>query len=93
MDLLSRHRFGELDGEAACAAGHVDEDWQMSQWGVDVVAMERRAARWQEVWAAAFILAGDHTGAGRKWVELARHFAAQGLRCLRVVMRRTGLKL
>ncbi len=33
-----------------------------------------------------FLSAGalDHTGAGRKWVELARHFAGQGLRCIRV---------
>ena len=33
-----------------------------------------------------FLSAGalDHTGAGRKWVELARRFAGEGLRCVRV---------
>lgn len=45
-----------LSPEAAWQAAHVDEDWQMSQWGVDTTAMERRAARWQEMRAAAFIL-------------------------------------
>ena len=42
--------------ESAWHAAHVDEDWQMSQWGVDAMAMERRAARWQEMAAAAMIL-------------------------------------
>jgi len=49
---------GALSAEAAWQAGHVDEDWQMSQWGVDAVAMDRRAARWREMQAAAMILAG-----------------------------------
>lgn len=33
-----------------------------------------------------FLSAGalDHTGSGRKWVELARHYAGHGLRCVRV---------
>lgn len=47
---------GALSAEAAWQAAHVDEDWQMSQWGVDAMAMERRAARWQEMRAAAMIL-------------------------------------
>ena len=49
---------GALSAEAAWQAAHVDEDWQMSQWGVDAMAMERRAARWQEMRAAAMILGG-----------------------------------
>jgi chaperone required for assembly of F1-ATPase len=48
---------GALSAEAAWQAAHVDEDWQMSQWGVDAMAMERRAARWQEMRAAGFLLA------------------------------------
>ncbi len=34
--------FGELDGEAAWAAGHVDEDWQVEHWGQDAEAVARR---------------------------------------------------
>ena len=48
---------GALAAEAAWAAAHVDEDWQMGQWGVDALAMERRAARFQEMCAAVLILA------------------------------------
>ena len=47
---------GRLSAEAAWAAAHVDEDWQMSQWGVDHAAMQRRAARWREMAAASLIL-------------------------------------
>jgi chaperone required for assembly of F1-ATPase len=47
---------GALAPEAAWRAAHVDEDWQMSRWGVDAMAMERRAARWGEMRAAATIL-------------------------------------
>ena len=47
---------GALSAEAAWAAAHVDEDWQMSQWGIDAMAMERRAARFEEMRAAALIL-------------------------------------
>jgi chaperone required for assembly of F1-ATPase len=45
-----------LSVAAAWEAAHVDEDWQMSQWGVDAMAMERRAARFAEMRAAALIL-------------------------------------
>ncbi len=47
---------GALSPEAAWAAAHVDEDWQMQQWGRDEMALARRAARWQEMQAAALIL-------------------------------------
>jgi chaperone required for assembly of F1-ATPase len=47
---------GALDGETAWAAAHVDEDWQMSQWGRDELAIERRAARLAEFEAAAKVL-------------------------------------
>jgi len=47
---------GRLAPEAAWAAAHVDEDWQIAQWGEDAEAAARRAARWREMVAAATIL-------------------------------------
>jgi chaperone required for assembly of F1-ATPase len=47
---------GAIDAEAAWAAAHVDEDWQMSQWGRDEVALERRAYRYAEFQAAIAVL-------------------------------------
>jgi chaperone required for assembly of F1-ATPase len=45
-----------LDAETAWAAAHVDEDWQMSQWGKDDLALERRAFREAEFRAAITVL-------------------------------------
>lgn len=45
-----------LTPEAAWTAAHVDEDWQMSQWGKDEAALERRETRWREMAAAALVL-------------------------------------
>jgi chaperone required for assembly of F1-ATPase len=53
---LARGRLGLDD---AWAAAHVDEDWQMSQWGMDELALERRAARFREMEAAALVLKRD----------------------------------
>ncbi len=47
---------GVLDVEAAWAAAHVDEDWQMSQWGRDEPALARRDYRFAEMQAAATVL-------------------------------------
>jgi chaperone required for assembly of F1-ATPase len=47
---------GRLDADGVWAAAHVDEDWQMSQWGRDEIALERRAARLAELQAAATVL-------------------------------------
>ena len=47
---------GAIDADAAWAAAHVDEDWQMSQWGRDELALERRAHRHAEFQAAAAVL-------------------------------------
>ena len=47
---------GALDAEAAWAAAHVDEDWQMSQWGRDDDALGRRAFRQAEFAAAVAVL-------------------------------------
>ena len=48
---------GQLSTEDAWAAAHVDEDWNMHQWGRDEQALERRAAREAEMQAAAKVLA------------------------------------
>ena len=48
--------FVTQPGEALAAA-HVDEDWNMHQWGRDEQALERRAAREAEMRAAALVLA------------------------------------
>jgi chaperone required for assembly of F1-ATPase len=47
---------GALDVDAAWAAAHVDEDWQMSQWGRDEIALARRDFRKTEFDAAAAVL-------------------------------------
>lgn len=43
--------------DAAWAAAHVDEDWQISTWGHDDEAQIRRARRWLEMQAASSMLA------------------------------------
>jgi chaperone required for assembly of F1-ATPase len=47
---------GVLTAEAAWAAAHVDEDFQISKWGEDFEAGERRKARWREFEAAARVM-------------------------------------
>ena len=48
---------GRLSVEEAWAAAHVDEDWNMAQWGRDEVALARRATRFAEMQAAGTVLA------------------------------------
>ncbi len=48
---------GRLDADGVWAAAHVDEDFQVSQWGEDAEAAERRASRRLEFDAAATVLA------------------------------------
>jgi chaperone required for assembly of F1-ATPase len=48
---------GALAADAAWAAAHVDEDWNMAQWGRDEMAMARRDFRFAEFQAAATVLA------------------------------------
>lgn len=48
---------GRLAAEAAWAAAHVDEDWNIAQWGEDEEAARRRVRRWTEMRAAAQLLA------------------------------------
>jgi chaperone required for assembly of F1-ATPase len=52
---------GRLSVDEAWTAAHVDEDWNMEHWGRDVAAMERRAARFAEMQAAALVLAAMHS--------------------------------
>lgn len=55
LALALLHR--RLETEEVWAAAHVDEDFQVSQWGEDAEAAERRAARRREFDAAATVLA------------------------------------
>jgi chaperone required for assembly of F1-ATPase len=47
---------GTLDADAAWAAAHVDEDWNIEQWGHDDLALARHAARLAEMQAAVRVL-------------------------------------
>ena len=47
---------GRLTPEEAWKAAHVDEDWQISQWGEDAEAASRRERRWRDFAAAARML-------------------------------------
>jgi chaperone required for assembly of F1-ATPase len=55
--LALAHARGLLTAEAAWAAAHVDEDWQMAKWGCDAEAKARRDRRWAEMQAASRMLA------------------------------------
>jgi chaperone required for assembly of F1-ATPase len=45
-----------MDAEAAWSAAHVDEDWNISQWGEDAEAAARRILRKRDMMAAARLL-------------------------------------
>jgi chaperone required for assembly of F1-ATPase len=47
---------GRRSVDAAWEAAHVDEDWNMEQWGRDDVALERRAFRFAEFNSAATVM-------------------------------------
>lgn len=49
-------RAGQIEADAAWAAAHVDEDWQMEYWGRDEDALTRRANRFAEFGAAVTVL-------------------------------------
>jgi len=48
--------LGRLSADAAWAAAHVDEDWNMERWGRDAAALERRAGQFKELKAAVNML-------------------------------------
>jgi len=54
--LALTHARGALTAEAAWAAAHVDEDWQIGRWGEDAEAAARRRRRWTEMHAASRML-------------------------------------
>ncbi len=62
--------YGILEGawsaQEAWSWAHVDEDWQIEQWGKDSEAQARRAYRWSEFEAAARILELVGQGQGGK---------------------------
>jgi chaperone required for assembly of F1-ATPase len=45
-----------LDAEAAWAAAHVDENWNLEHWGDDAEAVARRANRKRDMMAAVALL-------------------------------------
>ena len=56
---------GVLDPDQVWAAAHVDEDWNIDQWGVDEEVAARRAARLVDFKAAAGILTSGASRSGR----------------------------
>jgi chaperone required for assembly of F1-ATPase len=56
---------GRLSADEVWAAAHVDEDWNMAQWGRDDLALDRRASRLAEMQAAHQVLAVLRGGASR----------------------------
>jgi chaperone required for assembly of F1-ATPase len=55
---------GVIDRDQAWAAAHVDEDWNIEQWGVDEEVVARRAARLVDFQAAAGVLAALNPAVG-----------------------------
>jgi chaperone required for assembly of F1-ATPase len=52
----ARLPLAPLELEATWAAAHVDEDWQMAQWGRDELALAGRDFCFAELRAAATVL-------------------------------------
>jgi chaperone required for assembly of F1-ATPase len=52
---------GALDEDRVWAAAHVDEDWNVEQWGVDAEVAERRLARFLDFRAAVHVLKAMQT--------------------------------
>ena len=55
--LALAHAEGALSADAAWAAAHIDEDYQIEKWGTDFEAVHRRAVRWRDMEAAGRLLA------------------------------------
>jgi chaperone required for assembly of F1-ATPase len=55
--LALAHAGGRLTAEEAWAAAHIDEDWQIGQWGEDAQAKARRQRRWTDMEAASRLVA------------------------------------
>lgn len=52
---------GAVGVEEAWRAAHADEDWNISQWGEDPEAMQRRRQRFEDFRTAALALGASHT--------------------------------
>lgn len=50
-------RHGRISAEEAWSLAHIDEDFQISKWGLDEAAAERRQKRWIDMSAAARVVA------------------------------------
>jgi chaperone required for assembly of F1-ATPase len=55
---------GHLDADQVWAAAHVDDDWNIDQWGIDGEVAARRAARQVDFRAAAEVLSLLHAKSG-----------------------------
>jgi len=55
---------GAIDSEQVWNAAHVDDDWNIQQWGVDEEVAARRLARWVDFQAAASILEAVNVSTG-----------------------------
>ncbi len=55
--LALAHARGRMTADEAWRAAHIDEDWQISQWGEDAEAKARRERRWLDMQAASRMLA------------------------------------
>jgi chaperone required for assembly of F1-ATPase len=55
--LALAHARGRMTADEAWQAAHIDEDWQISQWGEDAEAKARRQRRWLDMQAAGRMLA------------------------------------
>ena len=56
---------GRLSAEETWALAHLDEDWNIEQWGADDEALALREIRWREMLAAALVLV-SHPGLHRE---------------------------
>ena len=50
------HHAGDIDFDALMDAAHVDEDWNIAEWGADDEAMARRALRREDASASSKVL-------------------------------------
>jgi chaperone required for assembly of F1-ATPase len=64
---------GRISADEAWAAANVDEDWNISQWGSDALALERRAYRLAELQAAAAVLSLLRDASARPPAARASH--------------------
>ena len=76
--------LGRLTPEEAWAAAHVDEDWQIGQWGDDEEAKQRRANRHRDftaaVWLFTLFLGGDALPRPLDWEQAPLKAAPRGVR-------------